>query len=192
MKNKIQHIIQESVLLKQKLLADKNTEETVEHLVVFLSQKLKKEQAVYLCGNGGSAADALHIAAEFSGRFYLNRKALPVEALNVNMAAITAISNDYGFENVFARMLEAKATKGDVLWVFSTSGQSKNIIKVAEKAKEMGVAVVSFTGQKESILDSIADFSVKIPSEITPRIQECHLLLGHIICELVEQKLFNE
>ena len=192
MKNKIQHIIQESVLLKQKLLADKNTEETVEHLVVFLSQKLKKEQAVYLCGNGGSAADALHIAAEFSGRFYLNRKALPVEALNVNMAAITAISNDYGFENVFARMLEAKATKGDVLWVFSTSGQSKNIIKVAEKAKEMGVAVVSFTGQKESILDSIADFSVKIPSEITPRIQECDLLLGHIICELVEQKLFNE
>ncbi|MCB0539468.1 MAG: SIS domain-containing protein [Bacteroidetes bacterium] len=192
MKNKIQHIIQESVLLKQKLLADKNTEEIVEHLVVFLSQKLKKEQAVYLCGNGGSAADALHIAAEFSGRFYLNRKALPVEALNVNMAAITAISNDYGFEQVYARMLEAKATKGDVLWVFSTSGQSKNIIKVAEKAKEMGVAVVSFTGQKESILDSIADFSVKIPSEITPRIQECHLLLGHIICELVEQKLFNE
>ncbi|MEZ4929171.1 MAG: SIS domain-containing protein [Chitinophagales bacterium] len=192
MKNKIKHIIQESVLLKQKLLADKNTEETVEHLVVFLSQKLKKEQAVYLCGNGGSAADALHIAAEFSGRFYLNRKALPVEALNVNMAAITAISNDYGFEQVYARMLEAKATKGDVLWVFSTSGQSKNIIKVAEKAKEMGVAVVSFTGQKESILDSMADFSVKIPSEITPRIQECHLLLGHIICELVEQKLFNE
>ncbi|MEZ4916450.1 MAG: SIS domain-containing protein [Chitinophagales bacterium] len=192
MKNKIQHIIQESVLLKQKLLADKNTEETVEHLVVFLSQKLKKEQAVYLCGNGGSAADALHIAAEFSGRFYLNRKALPVEALNVNMAAITAISNDYGFEQVYARMLEAKATKGDVLWVFSTSGQSKNIIKVAEKAKEMGVAVVSFTGQKESILDLMADFSVKIPSEITPRIQECHLLLGHIICELVEQKLFNE
>lgn len=192
MKNKIQHIIQESVLLKQKLLADKNTEETVEHLVVFLSQKLKKEQAVYLCGNGGSAADALHIAAEFSGRFYLNRKALPVEALNVNMAAITAISNDYGFEQVYARMLEAKATKGDVLWVFSTSGQSKNIIKVAEKAKEMGVAVISFTGQKESILDSMADFSVKIPSEVTPRIQECHLLLGHIICELVEQKLFNE
>lgn len=192
MKNKIQHIIQESILLKQKLLADKDTEETVEHLVVFLSQKLKKEQAVYLCGNGGSAADALHIAAEFSGRFYLNRKALPVEALNVNMAAITAISNDYGFEKVFARMLEAKAKKDDVLWVLSTSGQSENIIKVAEKAKEMGVAVISFTGQKESILDLMADFSVKIPSEITPRIQECHLLLGHIICELVEQKLFNE
>lgn len=192
MKNKIQYKINESIALKQELLTDVNTLSLVEKLVLLLSDKLQKGQAIYLCGNGGSAADALHIAAEFSGRFYLNRKALPVEALNVNMAAITAISNDYGFENVFARMLESKARKGDVLWVLSTSGQSENIIKAAEKAKEMGVVLISFIGQKESVLDKLADFSVKIPSGITPRIQECHLLLGHIICELVEQKLFNE
>jgi len=188
----IKNVIKDSIQTKQLLLDDDALLERIKQAADAVVSCYRADGKVLLCGNGGSAADALHIAAEFSGRFYLNRKALPVEALNVNMAAITAISNDYGFENVFARMLEAKATKGDVLWVFSTSGQSKNIIKVAEKAKEMGVAVVSFTGQKESILDSIADFSVKIPSEITPRIQECDLLLGHIICELVEQKLFNE
>lgn len=192
MKKDILHRINESISVKEAILSNDILLDKIEQIVSFLTEKLKKGHAVYLCGNGGSAADALHIAAEFSGRFYLNRKALPVEALNVNMAAITAISNDYGFENVFARMLESKAKQGDVLWVLSTSGSSANIIKVAEKAKEMGVSLISFTGSKVSSLDSLTDIAIKIPSEITPRIQECHLLLGHIICELVEQKLFNE
>lgn len=192
MKKEIQHIIQESITLKQQLLSNETILLQMESMVSFLVEKLKNGHAMYLCGNGGSAADALHIAAEFSGRFYLNRRALPVEALSVNMAAITAISNDYGFENVFARMLESKAKQGDVLWVLSTSGTSANIIKAAEKAKDMNVKLIAFTGGKECPLDELADTLIKIPSEITPRIQECQLMLGHIICELVEKQLFNE
>lgn len=191
MKTKIQDIIQENIALKEQLITNESILLEIQSVVQFLVEKLKNNQALYICGNGGSAADALHIAAEFSGRFYLNRKALPVEALNVNMAAITAISNDYGFENVFARMLEAKAKTGDVLWVLTTSGSSPNIIQVVKKAKEIGVVCIAFTGKKESKLDKMVDYLIKIPSETTPRIQEAHMLLGHIICELVEQKLFN-
>lgn len=188
----IKSIIQSSINTKEALLNNTEILESVENIIAFITNRLKSNNRVWLAGNGGSAADALHIAAEFSGRFYINRKALPVEALSVNMAAITAISNDYGFENIYSRMLEAKATKEDVLWVFSTSGQSENIIKAVEKAKELSVSVIAFTGSKASKLDKLADFLVKIPSEITPRIQEAHMLLGHIICELTEKQLFNE
>lgn len=190
MKVSIQKIIQENIALKTALLKDEVLMQHIETIITFLSTKISCNQQLFICGNGGSAADALHLAAEFSGRFYLNRKALPVEALNVNMAAITAISNDFGFEEVYARMLESKAKAGDVLWVLSTSGSSPNIIRAAEKAKELGVDVIAFTGEKQTALDALSKFKVKIPSETTPRIQECHLLLGHIICEWVEKNLF--
>ncbi len=184
--------IQESIALQELLLKDEQVAKDLARVIDLLVDKFKQGQGLYLCGNGGSAADASHLAAEFSGRFYLNRKALPAETLSVNMAAVTAISNDFGFESLFARMLESKGKEGDVLWVLSTSGSSKNIIEVAKQAGEMGIAVVSFTGQKLSELDSLAAISVKIPSIDTPRIQECHMLLGHIICEQVEKQLFNE
>lgn len=186
----IKKLIEDSVKLKQSLLKDTELLKIVEVLVDDLLSHLKEGRSLYLCGNGGSAADALHIAAEFSGRFYLNRPALPVEALNVNEAALTAISNDFGFENLFARMLESKARNGDMLWVFTTSGKSQNILKVLEKAKEMNVLSVAFCGQNTEDLH-LANQVIAIPSSVTPRIQECHMLLAHIICELVEKKLFN-
>lgn len=191
-KEEIKNSIQSSIHLKEAILKDELTLSKIEALVLSLSQHLTEGKRIWLCGNGGSAADALHIAAEFSGRFYLNRKALPVEALNVNEAALTAIANDFGFENLFARLLEAKANKGDVLWLLSTSGKSPNIINAAKKAIELGVQTIAFTGASQTVLDVLVQQMIKIPSLETPRIQECHLMLGHIICEFVEKKMFNE
>lgn len=190
--NSIKQIIQQSIQVKNGVLNDELILSTLNSAINLIQNTLSGGQQVFLCGNGGSAADALHIAAEFSGRFYLNRKALPVEALSVNMAAITAIANDYGFEMVYSRMLESKAKRGDVLWLFSTSGSSLNIIEAAKKAKEMGVQCIAFTGERFTELDDLVDIVLKIPSAVTPRIQECHLMLGHVICEIVEKKMFNE
>jgi D-sedoheptulose 7-phosphate isomerase len=192
LKEEIKHIIASSIKLKTEVLHDELILNSCQLMVEEIVETLKNKQRLFFCGNGGSAADALHLAAEFSGRFYLNRTALPVEALNVNMAAITAISNDFGFDHVYARMLESKATKGDILCVLSTSGQSLNIINAVKKAREMGVKSYALTGSTSSPLDDLADEIIKIPSVDTPRIQECHLMIGHIICELVEKKLFNE
>jgi D-sedoheptulose 7-phosphate isomerase len=153
---------------------------------------LKLGSQVLICGNGGSAADALHLAAEFSGRFYLDRQALPVEALNVNEAALTAIANDFGYDKLFARLVQAKGRQNDILWLLTTSGASQNIIQAAIEAKNRGLRVIAFTGQKPSELDKIVDVVVKVPSTDTPRIQECQLMLGHIICELIEKELFDE
>ncbi len=188
----ISNIIKESIQLKELVLKDEALLNDIENVIQLILKTLKNNQQLFICGNGGSAADALHIAAEFSGRFYLNRRALPVEALNVNMAAITAISNDYGFDYVYARMLESKAREGDLLWLLSTSGKSPNIIEVAKKAQELNVATIAFTGQNITELDNLVQQMIKIPSIDTPRIQECHLMIGHIICELVEKQLFNE
>jgi D-sedoheptulose 7-phosphate isomerase len=191
LKEEIKHIITSSIQLKSEVLQSTPVIDSCTSFIEEICGALTSKQRLFFCGNGGSAADALHLAAEFSGRFYLNRAALPVEALSVNMAAITAISNDFGFDQVYARMLESKATKGDVLCVLSTSGQSINIINAAKKAKEMGVKVLALTGSLPSPLDALADEIIKIPSSDTPRIQECHLMIGHIICELVEKKMFN-
>ncbi len=184
--------IQASADLKKALIQDRELLLSVDQITRKFVDTLNTGNQILICGNGGSAADALHLAAEFSGRFYLDRKALPVEALNVNEAALTAIANDFGFDHLFARLLEAKAKKGDVLWLLSTSGKSPNIINAAKQAQKMGVEAVAFTGSAETELDASCSLKVKIPSTDTPRIQECHLLLGHIICELVEKKLFSE
>ena len=184
--------IKASMSVKQLIFEDQSLIAQVDDLIILLRDALKLGSQVLICGNGGSAADALHLAAEFSGRFYLDRLALPVEALNVNEAALTAIANDFGYEKLFARLVQAKGRQNDILWLLTTSGASQNIIQAAIEAKNRGLKVIAFTGQKPSELDKIVDAVVKVPSTDTPRIQECQLMLGHIICELIEKELFDE
>ncbi|MCB0834046.1 MAG: SIS domain-containing protein, partial [Bacteroidetes bacterium] len=136
-------------------------------------------------------ADAQHIAAELSGRFYLDRKPLFAEALHVNSSFLTAVANDYGFEDVFARMVEAAGRKGDVLVGLSTSGNSENIIRAVEKANQLGMTTIGLTGEGGGKMKSICAHLIDVPSKDTPRIQECHILIGHIICELVEKSIFK-
>jgi D-sedoheptulose 7-phosphate isomerase len=152
----------------------------------------KNSGKLLLCGNGGSAADAQHIAAELSGRFYINRPPLNAEALHVNSSFITAIANDFSFNEVYSRSVEAFGKKGDVLIAISTSGNSENIIQAAIKAKEMGIIVVGFTGDTGGKLKDYCSYLLNVPSKITPRIQEAHILIGHIICEIVENNLFSK
>jgi D-sedoheptulose 7-phosphate isomerase len=146
---------------------------------------------VLFCGNGGSAADAQHLAAELSGRFYKNRAPLYAEALHVNTSYLTAVGNDYGYELVFARMLEAMAQPGDVLVALSTSGNSPNVLKAIEMAQQKGMKVVGMSGMGAGKLANLVDLLINVPSEDTPRIQECHMLVGHIVCEIVEASLFS-
>jgi D-sedoheptulose 7-phosphate isomerase len=148
---------------------------------------LKKDKTVYLCGNGGSAADAQHIAAELVGRFKRERKALAAVALSTDTSILTSIANDYSYEDVFARQVEALVTEGDILWAFSTSGSSPNIIKAARLAGQRGACVLAFTGRSKSKLEQIADICFCAESESTARSQEMHQLAYHIICDLVEQ-----
>ena len=145
-----------------------------------------------MCGNGGSAADAQHIATEFVSRFYHERKALNAEALTVNTSTLTAVGNDYSFDRVFARQVEAKGRQGDILIGISTSGESKNIIEAFEAAKKLNMSTIAFTGNRECTMEHKADMTINIPSEDTPRIQEMHIMTGHIICELVEKELVSE
>lgn len=147
---------------------------------------------VFLCGNGGSAADAQHIATEFVSRFYKERQALNAEALTVNTSTLTAVGNDYSYERIFVRQLEAKAKKGDILIGISTSGKSKNVIEALRYAKKAGILTVMLMGDYENgELDYIADYIIKIPSKITPRIQEAHIFIGHLIAEYVEYEIFD-
>lgn len=152
---------------------------------------LRNQYAVFFCGNGGSAADAQHLAAELSGRYYLNRKPLDAEALHVNTSYLTATANDFGFDQVYSRLVEAKGRKGDVLVALSTSGNSPNVVNAVKQARNQGLVVIGFTGQNTSQIDEYCDVLIKVPSTDTPRVQEIHILLGHIICEIVEQELFK-
>jgi len=147
---------------------------------------------VLFCGNGGSAADAAHLAAEFSGRFYLNRPPLDAEALHVNDSFITAVSNDYGYKHIFERAIQAKGRAGDLLIVLSTSGHSENVIRAVDRALTMDIKTACFTGENGESLAEKCDFKFIIPSTDTPRIQETYMLLGHIICEWVEMKMFGD
>jgi D-sedoheptulose 7-phosphate isomerase len=143
------------------------------------------------CGNGGSAADAQHLAAEFSGRFYTDRKALPAEALHCNTSYLTAVANDYSYDVVYSRIIEGIGQEGDVLVGLSTSGNSKNIIKAFEKGRQKNMTTVGFTGENGGAMRSYSDYLINIPSADTPRIQESHIMAGHIICQLVEEKYFS-
>ncbi|MEY2586320.1 MAG: hypothetical protein RLY11_169 [Bacteroidota bacterium] len=190
MTDKIKSIIEESIQLKGKLISDDTLVKTIEDVVTLLLACLKNGHRIWFCGNGGSAADAQHLAAEFSGRFYIDRKALPAEALHCNTSYLTAVANDYGYEHVYARLIEGVASKGDVLIGISTSGNSTNIINAFTKSKEIGVVTVALTGATGGKM-GIADFLINVPSTDTPRIQEMHILIGHIICELTEKALFT-
>ncbi len=187
----IKSIIAESIAAKQSLL---NSEEIINDFCK-LNQRivisLKEGNKLLLCGNGGSAADAAHIAGELSGRFKLDRKALFAEALHVNGPAITAIANDYGFDQIYARMVESKGRSGDVLMAYSTSGNSANVVNALITAKEIGLHTIGFTGSEPGKIDQYCDHLIKVPSTNVPRIQEMHLLLGHATCEYVELKIFD-
>lgn len=188
---KITDIIQASIDVKNNLLQDEQLIIIIDKCIAVLVNAFRNGNKVLFCGNGGSAADAQHLAAEFSGRFYIDRDALPAEALHCNTSYITAVGNDYGYELVYSRMIKGIGQKGDVLIGLSTSGNSKNIIKAFETAKEKDMITIGFTGSTGGDLKSLSDYLINIPSTDTPRIQECHITVGHIICQLVEEKLFT-
>jgi len=191
-KSQIQSIIESSIEVKQALLKDEQLMLQLEKTVDAITHAFKKGNAVYFAGNGGSAADAQHLAAEFSGRFYKDRKALPSDALHCNSSYLTAVANDYSYDVIYSRLLEGLAKSGDVLVGISTSGNSANIIKAFEMAKSIGVVTVGFTGATGGKMKPLSDFLINIPSTTTPRIQESHILVGHIICELVEENIFGK
>lgn len=191
MSEKIKNILSESIALKQNLLADEKLHGTVQAIVNQLVMTFRAGGKVLFCGNGGSAADAQHLATELSGRYYLDRPALFAEALNVNTSFLTAVGNDFGFQHVFSRALEAMGKKDDLLFALSTSGNSPNILKAIEKAEEIGVTVIGMSGATGGKMNGRCQHLIKIPSEDTPRIQEGHMMLGHVICELVEGELFG-
>ncbi len=189
---KIKKIIQESIAVKTSLLHDEVLIQTVETISQAVVNAFKADHKVWFCGNGGSAADAQHLAAELSGRFYYDREPLFAEALHVNTSYITAVGNDYGYEEVYARLVRAKGRKGDILFCISTSGNSPNILKAIEVAKSRDILVVGMTGKTGGKMGAMCDFLLNVPSKDTPRIQESHILLGHIICQLVEERLFPQ
>ena len=192
MNEKIQKRIQASIDVKTRLLDDSALLEKVAAVAAVMTQAFRVGNRAFFCGNGGSAADAQHLAAELSGRFYLDRHALPAEALHCNTSYLTAIANDYSYDVVYERLVQGTMQKGDVLLGFSTSGNSINIVRAFEAAKEKGVVTVGFTGQTGGTLKTASDYLFNIPSADTPRIQESHILLGHIICEIVEEQYFGK
>jgi D-sedoheptulose 7-phosphate isomerase len=191
MESRIKSIIQSSIDLKNKVLNDPDLVKSVNEIVNQIIKCYENGGKVLFCGNGGSAADAQHMAAELSGRFYFDRYPLFAEALHVNSSYITAVANDYGYDEVYARLVMAMGRKNDVLIGLSTSGNSKNIVKAFKEANALGMITVGLTGQTGGELKGKCTFLLNIPSIDTPRIQEVHGMLGHIICELVEEKLFK-
>lgn len=190
MDSRIEQIFQNHIQLISKLSSDPELIKTVDAIVELLVNSYKNKNKVLLCGNGGSASDAEHIAAELSGRFKKIRPALFAEALHVNGAAFSAIANDFGYKQVFQRMLEAKANTGDVLIAYSTSGKSENVLEAMHWASKNSCKVVGFSGEHNSKMDNYADIMVHIPASETARIQESYMLISHIICEEVENRLF--
>ena len=188
---KISSIINESIKVKQTLLGDDKLIAQIDTVVKVITTAFQNGNSVYFAGNGGSAADAQHLAAEFSGRFYKDRKALPSEALHCNTSYLTAVANDYSYEVIYARLIEGITKPGDVLVGISTSGNSGNIVKAFEMAKTKQVVTIGFTGDNGGKMKAISDYLINVPSNDTPRIQESHILVGHIICELVESNIFG-
>lgn len=190
--DKIKNIIQSSIDVKTKILNDDPLMQIVNDCVNVIVSAFEKGNKVLFCGNGGSASDAQHLAAEFSGRFYTDREALPAEALHCNSSYITAVANDYSYDVIYSRLIKGIGNEGDVLVGLSTSGNSKNIVKAFEVAKEKGLTTIAFTGSSGGKLKKFADFLINVPSEDTPRIQESHIMLGHIICQFVEEIYFAD
>ncbi|MFW5793233.1 MAG: D-sedoheptulose-7-phosphate isomerase [Bacteroidota bacterium] len=186
----IKDIIASSISVKKAVLEDDKLIDTIKQACDKIVLMYKNGGKLLLCGNGGSAADAQHLAAEFSGRYYLDRPALNAEALHVNSSFMTAVSNDFGFDKAYARMIEAIGNGKDVLLALSTSGSSPNIIEAIKAAKDINMAVIGLTGEKGGKMKELCDILINVPSDDTPRIQESHIMIGHIICEFVENELF--
>ena len=183
--------IRESLALKEAVLQDAALLDTLEQVGRLWIETFRRDGKILFCGNGGSAADAQHIAAELSGPFYLDRAPLYAEALHVNGSYLTAVGNDYGYAHSYERMVRAAGREGDVLVAISTSGNSENIVLAARAAKERGMSVVGLTGEGGGALASLCDHLLAVPSKTTPRIQEIHILLGHLLCERTEAALFG-
>jgi D-sedoheptulose 7-phosphate isomerase len=190
MQERIQQLIQASIDVKAKALQDPQLIAAVGSVVQAIVAALREDKKILFCGNGGSAADAQHIAAELSGRFYHDRDPLFAEALHVNTSYLTAVANDYSYDQVYSRLVKAKGRPGDVLVGISTSGNSGNVVEALKMAKVQGMVTVSMTGSTGGKMKDLSDYLLNVPSTDTPRIQEVHILLGHIICELVENELF--
>ena len=188
--SKIKSIISSSIEVKSKILTDEVFLNRIVEVSNLIADSFRNGHRLYLCGNGGSAADAQHLAAEFTGRFYSDREPLPAEALHVNTSFLTAVANDYSYDIIYSRLTQAMGRKGDVLIGLSTSGNSKNVIEALKVANEIGMVTVGFTGETGGNMKDVCKYLVNIPSKDTPRIQECHMILGHTICELVETHLF--
>lgn len=187
---RIKQVIEESLSLKTLLLKDEAFLNEIEKVKDVMVKALNDGKKILWCGNGGSAADSQHLAAEFSGRFYYDRPPLRSEALHVNTSYLTAVANDYSYDVIYSRMVKAMGDKGDVLVGISTSGNSKNIVLAFEQAKENGMISIGFTGNGGGKMKEKADYILDIPSKDTPRVQECHIMVGHILCELVEAEIF--
>ncbi|WP_152266919.1 D-sedoheptulose 7-phosphate isomerase [Agriterribacter humi] len=191
MLSKIKDIVAASIAVKQQVWGNETLLQTVEAITEVITKAFQQGNKVLFCGNGGSAADAQHLAAEFSGRFYIDRDALPAEALHANSSYLTAVANDYSYDVIYSRLIKGLGNKGDVLVGLSTSGNSKNIVLAFEQAKSNGMITVGFTGAGGGKMKDLSDYLVNVPSTDTPRIQEAHILLGHIICQLVEENYFG-
>ena len=190
MDNKIESIIRASIDVKQQLLQDKKIIQLIGDVVAVTVNALQQGNRLWFCGNGGSAADAQHLAAEFTGRFYKDRRAVPAEAFHCNTSYLTAVANDYGFDEVYARMVEGVCGEGDILFGLSTSGNSENIYNAFETANAKNVITVAFTGASGGKIKELSQFLFNVPSSDTPRIQESHIMIGHIICQLTEEEFF--
>jgi len=187
---RVREIIAESINVKKEILGDTIFVNKLVEVSNICVEAFKQDKKILFCGNGGSAADAQHLAAEFSGRFYSDRQPLFAEALHVNSSYLTAVANDYSFHEVYERLVKAKGREGDIIFGISTSGNSENIIKAIAQSKKQGLITIGFTGRTGGELKDHCDFLFNIPSTDTPRIQEAHIMIGHIICELVEQEMF--
>ncbi len=187
----IKNIVQSSIAVKQEVLQNEELLNTVKECIAVIVKAFRNGNKVLFCGNGGSAADAQHLAAEFSGRFYTDRDSLPAEALHCNTSYLTAVANDYSYDVIYSRLLKGMGNKGDIVVGLSTSGTSKNIYNAFEVAKEKGMITIAFTGLTGGTLKSLSDYLINVPSTDTPRIQESHILLGHVICQLVEAEYFK-
>ncbi len=191
MNNRIKQSIIDSILTKQSILNDESFLKQIQESANMIIKSLKNGGRVYFCGNGGSAADAQHLAAELSGRFYFNRQPLNAEALHCNTSYLTAVANDFGYDLIYSRLLEGTAKKNDVVVGISTSGNSKNIVNAFQTAKEFEMGIIAMTGEDGGDMKNYADILLNVPSKDTPRIQESHILIGHIICELIETQMFK-
>lgn len=187
---KIKDIIRHSIDVKELIYSDDKLIKTIEDVVDSIVNCYENGGKVLFCGNGGSAADAQHLAAELSGRFYFDRPPLFAEALHVNTSYVTAVSNDYTFDIIYSRLVQAMGMENDILIGLSTSGNSTNIIKAFETAKGRGMTTIAFTGINGGKIKELSDYLINVPSTDTPRIQEAHIMIGHIVCELVEKGIF--